>query len=164
MYALVEIGLFVLGHFLMAILFYLNHRFSFHPVKKIKSKAIRLWKRIHTKHHTKEIRQGYAKDLIPTLGWILFGLVCAPFAWISIGLAIGLFSYVPLYEYIHSVAHRRHGDRLPKYVRCHLAHHYIDAKSNFATFWMWIDKMFGTYRKFSNQEVLTAMHKVGGQR
>jgi len=136
---------FIAGHFTMAFLFYFNHRYSFHGRA---AKGLRRWRRVHTDHHRREHIEGWARDMIPWWGWLVFAALCSPFALLSIPFAIGLYSYVLLYEIAHFACHSHYWWSLP-FTTHHLYHHYLDSSKNHATFYGFIDRLFGTYQEVS---------------
>jgi sterol desaturase/sphingolipid hydroxylase (fatty acid hydroxylase superfamily) len=86
--------------------------------------------------------------MIPWWGWLVFAALCSPFALLSIPFAIGLYSYVLLYEIAHFACHSHYWWSLP-FTTHHLYHHYLDSSKNHATFYGFIDRLFGTYQEVS---------------
>lgn len=135
--------LFVFGHLLMSLFFYCNHRFIFHG-KLGKLPLLRSWRRVHTNHHRDYFGSDKKKavGLLPIWGWGLFIAACFSFGFLNPWLAAGLFSYVITYEIAHSMAHLD-----PKRFRwtwMHHLHHHKNVKKNFASIYVFWDKMFRT--------------------
>jgi sterol desaturase/sphingolipid hydroxylase (fatty acid hydroxylase superfamily) len=135
--------LLIVGHLLMSLLFYLNHKLIFHG-KLGKLKFLRGWKRIHTNHHKDFFGEDKKKalGLLPFWGWLIFLAVCSSLGFINIFFAIGMFSYVVLYEWSHSRAHKR--PKKTKWAQMHIRHHTHSPRKNFATFYVFWDKLFKT--------------------
>jgi len=136
----------IFGHFFSALLFYLNHRFIFHT-KLGNLKFIKKWKKVHILHHKHDYDSNWKKyALIPVMGWVAFSIITVLIALVTtFYFAIGMLSYVILYEIIHYRIHS-----LPQKnntSQFHYDHHRKSPKHNFATFWVFIDKAFGTYQK-----------------
>ena len=137
---------FVSGHFLAALLFYVNHRFIFHT-KLGNKKYIRNWKRVHTLHHKHDYKPGWKKySIIPWQGWIAFIIVASLISWASnFYFGSGLLSYVIAYEVVHYLIHKNpQSTYLAKF---HWDHHRKNPHTNFATIYTFFDKFFGTYEK-----------------
>jgi len=135
----------LLGHFFSALLLYLNHRYIFHT-KLGDSRLLKRWKKVHTLHHKHDYGANWKKYLfIPAWAWL--GLMAIA---VLIGLAsnayfaLGMFSYMVLYEIVHYRIHKNPTkSRLSSF---HYWHHRKDTKSNFASVYMFIDKIFKTQK------------------
>tara|TARA_R110000824_G_scaffold99152_4_gene236278 strand:- start:77 stop:520 length:444 start_codon:yes stop_codon:yes gene_type:complete len=137
---------FVSGHFLAALLFYVNHRFIFHT-KFGNKKYIRGWKRVHTLHHKHDYKQGWQRyATIPWQGWVGFIIIAALIGYGSnFYFGIGLLSYVIAYEVVHYLIHKN--PQSAYLAKFHWNHHRKDPHANFATIYTFLDKIFGTYEK-----------------
>jgi sterol desaturase/sphingolipid hydroxylase (fatty acid hydroxylase superfamily) len=135
----------LLGHFLAALLLYLNHRFIFHG-QLGNTKILRPWRKVHTLHHKYDyVKQWRKFALIPWWGWISLSAVCCIIGYYTnIFFGIGLFSYLLSYEITHYYLHKY---PTKNYLNeFHHFHHRKSAKKNFATFWTFFDRIFGTYK------------------
>ena len=140
---MMEVFYVVSGHFFSALLLYLNHRFIFHS-KLGNTRLLRGWKKVHTIHHKHDYGPDWKKYLfIPAWAWVgligiavLIGLVSNAF------FALGMFSYMVLYEIVHYKLHKNPAkNSLSSF---HYWHHRKDSQSNFASVYMFIDKIFKT--------------------
>ena len=142
-----EIILYILaGHFFMALFLYLNHRFIFHG-RLGTMKILKPWKKIHTMHHKNDYKENWKKfALIPWWGWICISAVCCVVGYLTNAFfGIGVFSYFISYEVVHYYLHKH--PLKGNISNFHYYHHRKNPKKNFATFYLFIDKAFGTYKK-----------------
>tara|TARA_B100000902_G_scaffold115578_1_gene116463 strand:- start:459 stop:890 length:432 start_codon:yes stop_codon:yes gene_type:complete len=138
-------GLTIIGFFMGAMLFYLNHRFVAHgPLGKLP--LLKYIRKMHLKHHRYDYTPNRNEHLLlPTWAKILFFLVFLIISSISFYFALGIISYVIYYEWMHYRIHNTHMNTL-----CgthHRIHHRQSPRHNFSGTMPFIDKIFGTYLK-----------------
>ena len=138
--------LIVLGHFIAAVLFYLNHRFIFHG-RLGNLKFLKPWKKVHTMHHKYDYTSQWKKyALIPWWGWVGLSSICFVIGFLTDPLfGVGIFSYILSYEIIHYYLHK-YPKKKNLLNQFHHYHHRKEPKKNFATFWIFIDRMFKTHK------------------
>ena len=141
---------FVVGHFLSAFLFYLNHRFVFHS-KLGKHKIFKGWRRYHVLHHKYDYTANWRKYiLIPWWGWLSFALLATVIGLMTtVYFAVGMLSHVILYEITHYRIHMNpKKSQLAKY---HYHHHRHNFKANHVAYWTSIDRIFGSKEDYKGK-------------
>ena len=130
------------GHFVAALVLYLNHRFIFHG-KLGSLPFLRNMRRLHTLHHRHtfddEVNQFLKTPLWGKLSlslvFILSGFIISP------AFGIGLFTFALAYAYRHRAAHN--GD-VSRFALHHMGHH-LKATVNFSGVYPLFDQIFFTY-------------------
>lgn len=143
-----SILLFLLGHLFMSLMFYLNHRFVFHGNFSSRNQLLAKWRNIHKKHHRDYFLVTDTREklgLLPISGWFLFFLLIIPVLFINIAFAIGMYSYVMVYEVSHTTAHQT--PRIEPWTRYHDHHHKSNSNKNFATPYIFWDFLFRSSEK-----------------
>jgi len=133
------------GHFLGALILYLNHRFVFHG-KLGRLPVLSKIKRLHAMHHAHP-DDIWMDEFIFVPVWarlIIATAVMAFGVFINAWVAIGVASFMLLYSYRHYEIHTR--DRTSKFHNHHGVHHAISTH-NFSGIYPFIDDIFGTALK-----------------
>lgn len=135
-------ALILLGHWLGALLVYLNHRFVFHGKLK-RLPFFRYGAKIHAMHHKYAYEDIDPYIIVPlginiviTFSLFLVGIFSVP-------LSVGLSSFWFLYIYRHWAIHN--ADFTSYFYRHHSYHHKSNIKSNYSGIYPVIDKVLGTY-------------------
>jgi sterol desaturase/sphingolipid hydroxylase (fatty acid hydroxylase superfamily) len=131
-----------IGHFVGALVLYLNHRFVFHG-RLGKLPALKKMRRLHTLHH-RHAFDDLANDYLVTPLWgqlslsalfILSGIIVSP------AFALGLFTFALVYAYRHRITHNGDQSRFA----LHHMHHHRKIDVNFAGVYPIFDRAFFTY-------------------
>jgi len=131
----------VFGHFLSALVIYLNHRFIMHG----KLKRYRLFKgiaEIHGKHHSHAYRGSDPYLFMPMWVQVILTCLILLISIINPALALGIVSFCVLYMYRHWAIHNH--DTYSRFYRHHHHHHVKDPNSNFSGAYPFIDVIFRT--------------------
>jgi len=136
------LGLFITGHYIGALIVYLNHRFVFHG-------RLRRWPllkglaRLHGLHHAHHSDDFDRYIFVPMWGKLLLALSLFLVSLISLPLACGIGSFSLLYMHRHWAIHN--GDNTSKFHKHHNMHHTTEPNKNYSGMYPFIDKIFGTY-------------------
>jgi len=137
-----NIVLILAGHFLGALLIYLNHRFVFHT-KLGNLPFLRMAKKLHAMHHAHAYDE--ERNAFIFIPWqiqiILANIIIVLGFFISWWFAAGVLSFALLYSYRHYSIHNH--DNESKFFKHHDIHH-KNIKYNFSGIYPFIDYIFGT--------------------
>ena len=144
MFTFQVISLFILGHFVAALLVYLNHRFIFHG--KLGTKGpLRFFRRFHTLHHAHpEGDKLYEHIYVPLWARVAFVLIYLSIAMVSLSFSLGMATFSLYYSYNHLAIHKKTHKNQSYY---HHSLHHDDASVNFSGMYPFIDRMFSTYKE-----------------
>ena len=134
------LAMIVFGHFLGAYIFYFFHRHIFHG-KLGKLPLLKSWKKIHSLHHADPKDPG--NFFFPMWANILIWSIAGGLALINWPIALGIFSFFPVYSYRHRRAHEGINSR---WAHHHMSHHLSMPKANFSGTYPILDKIFGTHQ------------------
>ncbi len=135
----------VVGHFVGAMILYLNHRFVFHG-KLGRLPILSKIKKLHAMHHAHP-DDIWMEEFIFVPIWarvIIASAVMAIGVFINAWIALGLVSFMILYSYRHYEIHTR--DRSSKFYKHHSIHHAVPTH-NFSGMYPFIDDIFSTTLK-----------------
>jgi len=134
--------LLIIGHFLAALIVYLNHRFVYHT-KLGNLPILRDFKELHFLHHAHaydEVRNEFI--LVPkTYQALILVFFISLAIFISFPLMVGFVSFAVLYSYRHYAIHN--GDTTSSFYKHHHLHH-KNAKCNYSGIYPFIDSIFRT--------------------
>jgi hypothetical protein len=137
------LSMILLGHFIAALLVYLNHRFIFHG-KLGRLPLIKHYTKFHTMHHAHAYDSKMEDHiLVPWWGQIIMTLAIMSTGFIfGIWFALGVLSFSFLYMYEHWAIH--HWDKTSKASVHHRIHHLKHPFKNYSGIYPFIDDIFGT--------------------
>ena len=127
------------GHILGAYIFYFFHRHIFHGMLG-RLPLLKSWKKIHSKHHADPKDPG--SFFFPLWANILIWSIAGGLALINLPIAVGVFSFFPVYAYRHRRSHEGANSRWAEH---HMRHHLSNPRANFCGTYPYVDKILGTY-------------------
>lgn len=131
----------MLGHLIGAYIFYFFHRHIFHG-RLGRLPVLRSMKKIHTLHHADPSDPG--NFFFPMWANVLIWSFTGALMFLSLPLALGIFSFFPVY----SLRHRRaHEGSTATWAIHHMSHHMSKPMANFSGTYPFLDKVFGTHEQ-----------------
>ena len=102
---------------------------------------LKSWKKIHSLHHADPKDPG--NFFFPMWANILIWSIAGGLTLVSWPIALGLFSFFPVYAYRHRKAHEGINSR---WAHHHMSHHLAAPSANFSGTYPILDKIFGTHK------------------
>lgn len=141
------------GHATAAFLFYSTHRWILHPRSRLP--ILRALARQHRTHHAQPGDPGHF-----FFSWwvnILIWSITAGVTAFVPAFGVGMVTYYGAYAYYHRSSHYKGQS---KAARHHQGHHYVSPRTNYAVVYPIMDKIFGTARYTTPEELDSRMERI----